>query len=63
MGEGLFAGVALVGLGAHEVGDEVFGGVGDVVPVGGVELVVAADDLGEEVRVALVIEGLQFKSH
>lgn len=37
--------------------NEVLGGVRDLVPVRGVELEVAFEDLGEEIGVVLVVEG------
>ena len=53
---GLPTGISLLGVQLHQVSDEVLGRVGDVVPVGGVKLVVSPHDLLEQLRVVLVVE-------
>ena len=52
----LSTGVSLSGIKFHEVTDEVFCRLRDIIPVGGIELIVSSHDLLEQLSVVLMIE-------
>ena len=54
--KGLNAGESLLGVQIHQVPDEVLGRVGDIVPVGGIKLVLSLHDLLEELGIVVMVE-------
>lgn len=56
MSDSLLAGVSLLRVQFHQVANEVLSRVRDLVPVGGVKLVVPSHDLMEQLSIILVIE-------
>ena len=57
MFEPISAGEPILGIHRHELPDQVFCTIGDVIPEGAVKFVVSSHDLGEEVCIVLVEEG------
>lgn len=53
---GLLTSVSFIWIFLHQVPDEVFRRVGDVIPVGGVELIFCLEDLFEELGIIFIIK-------